>query len=101
MSCSSYRRDRAVRAGGLGARLLGLIEGGEVSHLEWLGAVPSSRATKGLEEQIEKVDFLKALGADRLILPDLPLGDTVGIAADIVENLSGSRQRAASHRRPN
>ena len=54
-------------------RLLGLIEGGEVSHLEWLGAVPSSRATKGLEEQIEKVAFLKELGADRLILPDLPL----------------------------
>jgi hypothetical protein len=50
-----------------------LIEGGEISHLEWLGAVPSSRATKGLEEQIEKVDFLKELGADRLILPDLPL----------------------------
>ena len=54
-------------------RLSALIEGGEMSHLEWLGAVPSSRATKGLEEQIEKVDFLKELGADRLILPDLPL----------------------------
>jgi hypothetical protein len=52
---------------------LALIEGGEVSHLEWLGAVPSSRATKGLEEQIEKVAFLKELAADRLILPDLPL----------------------------
>jgi TnpA family transposase len=54
-------------------RLLALIEGGEISHLEWLGAVPSSKATKGLEEQIEKVGFLKELGADRLILPDLPL----------------------------
>ena len=54
-------------------RLLALTEGGEISHLEWLGVVPSSRATKGLEEQSEKVDFLKALGADRLILPDLPL----------------------------
>jgi hypothetical protein len=55
------------------AHLSAAIEGGEISHLEWLGAVPSSRATQGLEEQIEKVDFLKALGADRLILPDLPL----------------------------
>ena len=55
-------------------RLLASIEGdGEVSRLEWLGAVPSSRATKGLEEQIEKVTFLKELGADRLTLPDLPL----------------------------
>ena len=35
--------------------------------------MPSSRATKGLEEQIEKVAFFKASGADRLILPDLPL----------------------------
>ena len=35
--------------------------------------MPSSKAAKGLAEQIEKVDFLKELGADRLILPDLPL----------------------------
>ncbi len=55
------------------SRLLALTEGGEISHLEWLGVVASSRATKGLEEQIEKLDFLKELGADRLILPDLPL----------------------------
>ena len=54
-------------------RLLALIESGEISHLEWLGAVPSSKATKGLEEQIEKVGFLKELGAARLVLPDLPL----------------------------
>ena len=54
-------------------RLLALIEGDEITHLEWLGAVPSSKATKGLEEQIEKVGFLKELGAARLVLPDLPL----------------------------
>ena len=54
-------------------RLSALIEGGEISHLEWLGVVPSSKATKGLEEQSEKVGFLKELGADRLVLPDLPL----------------------------
>ena len=35
--------------------------------------MPSSRAAKGLAEQIEKVGFLKELGADRLVLPDLPL----------------------------
>ena len=54
-------------------RLLALIEGDEISHLEWLGAVPSSKATKGLEEQTEKIAFLKELGAARLVLPDLPL----------------------------
>ena len=54
-------------------RLLALIEGEEKNHLEWLGAVPSSKAVKGLEQQIEKVGFLKQLGADRLVLPDLPL----------------------------
>ena len=54
-------------------RLLALIEGDEITHLEWLDAVPSSKATKGLEEQTEKVGFLKELGAARLVLPDLPL----------------------------
>ena len=28
---------------------------------------------RGLSEQMEKVEFLKELGAERLILPDLPL----------------------------
>ncbi len=54
-------------------RLLAPIEGGEKNHLEWLEAVPSSKAVKGLEAQIEKIAFLKQLGADRLVLPDLPL----------------------------
>ena len=35
--------------------------------------MPSSKAITGLEAQIEKVSFLKQLGADRLVLPDLPL----------------------------
>src|SRR3954470_23384549 len=35
--------------------------------------VPSSKGAKGLEEQIEKVGFLKELAANRLVLPDLPL----------------------------
>lgn len=38
-------------------RLLASIEGDGISHLEWLSAVPSSKATKGLEEQIEKIGF--------------------------------------------
>ena len=54
-------------------RLLAPIEDGGISRCEWLGAVPSSKAAKGLAEQIEKVGFLKELGADRLVLPDLPL----------------------------
>ena len=54
-------------------RLLAAIEGTAMSHLEWLGAVPSSKSAKSLEEQIEKVGFLKELGADRLALPGLPL----------------------------
>src|SRR5207237_5840198 len=36
-------------------------------------AVPSSRSAQGLAEQMEKASFLKELGADRLLLPDLPL----------------------------
>jgi TnpA family transposase len=54
-------------------RLLAPIEEGEVSRREWLAAVPSSKAAKGLAEQIEKIGFLKELGGDRLVLPDLPL----------------------------
>jgi hypothetical protein len=44
-----------------------------VSRREWLGAVPSSKAARGLAEQMEKVEFLKELGAGRLVLPDLLL----------------------------
>jgi hypothetical protein len=54
-------------------RLLAPIEDGGISRCEWLGAVPSNKAAKGLAEQLEKVGFLKELGADRLVLPDLPL----------------------------
>jgi TnpA family transposase len=54
-------------------RLLAPIEGGGKNHIEWLEAVPSSKAAKGLEAQIEKIAFLKELGADRLVLPHLPL----------------------------
>ena len=35
--------------------------------------VPSNKTAKGLTEQIEKVGFLRELGADRMVLPDLPL----------------------------
>jgi TnpA family transposase len=55
------------------SRLLAPVEGDGISHLEWLGAVPSSKAAQGLEEQIEKVGFLEALAANRLVLPELPL----------------------------
>jgi hypothetical protein len=55
------------------AGLLAPIEDGGASRREWLGIVPSSKAARGLAEQMEKVEFLKELGADRLVLPDLPL----------------------------
>ena len=54
-------------------RLLAPIEEGGISRLEWLGAVPSGRGPTSLEAQIDKVGFLKELGADRLMLADLPL----------------------------
>lgn len=54
-------------------RLLVPIEGTAMSHLEWLGAVPAGKSVKSLEEQIAKVGFLKELGADRIIVPDLPI----------------------------
>src|SRR5512134_2629952 len=55
------------------SRLLAPIEGAAMSHLEWLGAVPAGRSVKSLEEQITKLGFLKELGADRIIVPDLPI----------------------------
>jgi uncharacterized protein DUF4158 len=54
-------------------RLLAPIEEGGINRLEWLGAVPSGRGPTSLEAQIDKVGFLKELGADRLVLADLPL----------------------------
>lgn len=54
-------------------RLLAPIAAGGISRLEWLGSVPSGKGPTSLEEQIEKVGFLKQLGADRLALSDLPL----------------------------
>ena len=54
-------------------RLLATIEDGGISRLEWLGAVPPGKGPTSLEAQIEKVGFLKELGADRLVLSDLPL----------------------------
>jgi TnpA family transposase len=53
--------------------LLEPLEGTAMSHLEWLGTVPANKSPKSLEEQLEKVRFLKELGADRLVLPNLPL----------------------------
>jgi hypothetical protein len=54
-------------------RLLAPIGDGGISRLEWLGAAPSGKGPTSLEAQIEKVSFLKQLGADRLVLRDLPL----------------------------
>ncbi|MGF6600789.1 hypothetical protein P3T23_005528 [Paraburkholderia sp. GAS448] len=54
-------------------RLLAPVTGADLSHLEWPDAVPSSKSIKGLGEQIEKIGFLKDLGADRIVLPDLRL----------------------------
>ena len=70
---SSLQRPMPVEREAWVARLLAPIEEGGISRREWLGTVPSSRTAKGLAEQIEKVEFLKELGADRLLLPDLPL----------------------------
>jgi len=53
--------------------LLAPIEDGGISRREWLGVVPSSKTANGLAEQIEKVGFLNELGAERLVLTDLPL----------------------------
>src|SRR3954452_24261638 len=52
--------------------------------------VPSSKGAKGLEEQIEKVGFLKELAANRLVLPDLPLAGLEHFAQRLM-----SRQPAA------
>jgi hypothetical protein len=82
-------------------RLLAPIEDGGISRCEWLGAVPSNKAAKGLAEQLEKVGFLKELGADRLVLPDLPLaGLDFRETDDVAETSSaGVDQGSASHDR--
>jgi hypothetical protein len=54
------------------SRLLAPIEEGGISRREWLADVPSRKA-KSLAEQIEKIGFLKELGADCLALPELPM----------------------------
>ena len=72
-TCSRLSSPQCRLNGRPGRRLLALIEGGEISRIEWLGAVPSSKAAKGLEEQTQKIGFLKELGAAQLVLPDLPL----------------------------
>jgi Domain of unknown function (DUF4158) len=53
--------------------LLAPIEDGGISRLEWLGAVPPGKGPTSLEAQIEKIGFLKELGAEKLALSDLPL----------------------------
>jgi hypothetical protein len=55
------------------AQLLAPAEPGGLTHLEWLRATPPGKAARSLEEQLDKIHFLKALGADRLVFPDLPL----------------------------
>ncbi len=54
-------------------QLLAQIEDGGISRLEWLGAVPPGKGPTRLEAQIEKISFLKDLGAGKLALSDLPL----------------------------
>jgi TnpA family transposase len=52
---------------------LAQIEDGGISRLEWLGAVPPGKGPTSLAAQIEKIGFLKELGAGKLALSDLPL----------------------------
>ena len=54
-------------------QLLAQIDDGGISRLEWLGAVPPGKGPTSLAAQIEKIDFLKELGAGKLALSDLPL----------------------------
>lgn len=54
-------------------QLLAPVEAESMPHLEWLRVTPSGRATRSLEEQLDKIQFLKGLGTDRLVFPDLPL----------------------------
>src|SRR5512134_662319 len=75
------------------SRLLAPVEGGRISHFEWLGAVPSSKGAKGLEEQIEKVGFLKELAANRLVLPDLPLAGLEHFARRLMSRKSTALAR--------
>jgi hypothetical protein len=88
-------------------KLLGLIEGGEVSHLEWLGAVPSSpqgirrgpahpagSAARGARAFLPTDDVAQACGTD----PDDPhrtieVGRTGGPGVTDTLLLHGTCQR--------
>ena len=74
-------------------RLLAPIEDGGISHLEWLGVVPSGKGPTSLEAQIEKVGFLKQLGADRLGLRDLPLAGLTHFARRMMSRKAAALAR--------
>src|SRR5271155_5453741 len=74
-------------------RLLAPIEDGGISHLEWLGAVPSGKGPTSLEAQIEKVGFLKQLGAERLGLRDLPLAGLTHFARRMMSRKAAALAR--------
>ncbi|MGH7103779.1 MAG: DUF4158 domain-containing protein, partial [Acetobacteraceae bacterium] len=67
------------------SRLLAPIEEGGISRREWLAVVPPRQVVRGLAEQIEKIGFLKELGADRLALPDLPIAGLEHFAKRMME----------------
>ena len=69
------------------------IEDGGISRLEWLGAVPSGKGPTSLEAQIEKVGFLKQLGADRLGLRDLPLAGLTHFARRMMSRKAAALAR--------
>lgn len=54
-------------------RLLEVASDGDGSFLEWLQAAPLSKSSKALNQQLAKVEFLRAQGAERLGLAVLPL----------------------------
>ena len=68
-----------------------------MSQPKWLGMAASSRATTGIEEQIERVAFLRALDADRLILPDLPLARLGHLSQRRFSFVAQHRQAARRH----
>ena len=74
-------------------RLLAPVTGADLSHLEWLDAAPASKSIKGLEEHIEKIGFLKDLGADRIVLPDLPLAGLEHFARRLISRKPSSLAR--------
>jgi len=81
------------------AKLAETREPDQITNLEWLGATPATRSTRSLEEQLNKVEFLRGLGADRVASADVPAAGLVFYGQRIMARKVGAIDRIREPRR--